>query len=351
MMIVEGIKLLVQRQDLSAEKAEAIMQEIMTGKATPTQIAAFATALRMKGETAVELTAMASVMREFSTRIHPRYDGRLVDTCGTGGGRIRTFNVSTIAAFVAAGAGVNIAKHGNKSFTGNSGSADLLAALGFDLNVEPAMVEKTIEEDGIGFMFAPSFHPAMRYASGPRREIAIRTVFNYLGPLTNPAGADTQLLGVSEKEAVPLMAEALKGLGCSRALVVHGEDGLDEVSTIGPTFLAFLDGDKIRTKRYSPEDMGLAKCKAEELTGEDPAQNAQIAIRVLMGLEKSAKTEFILANAAGAVLIGLGLANLHEALEVSKESLESGRGYKKLQQLIRKCGDIGRLEELEAKFG
>ena len=350
MMIVEGIRLLVENRHLSADMAQIVMREIMTGNATPAQIAAFATALRMKGETPVELAAMARVMREFSTRIHPRYTGRLVDTCGTGGGRVRTFNVSTIAGFVAAGAGVNIAKHGNRSFTGSSGSADLLAALGFDLNVDTAKVEKTIEEDGIGFLFAPSFHPAMRYASLPRREIAIRTVFNYVGPLTNPAGANAQLLGVSEKDAVLLMGEALKELGCGHALVVHGEDGLDELSTVGSTFVAFLDGGEIRTGRYSPEDLGFTKCRPEELSGGEPAQNAEIAMKVLRGLEKSVRTEFILANAAAAVLIGRGLVDLREAVDIARESLESGRAYLKLQLLIRRCGDISRLEELEAKY-
>jgi len=350
MMIVESIELLVENRHLPADMAAAAMREIMMGNATSAQIAAFATALRMKGETSIELAAMARIMREFSTRIHPRCSGRLVDTCGTGGGRVRTFNVSTIAAFVAAGAGVNIAKHGNRSFTGNSGSADILAALGFDLSVDASKVEKTIEEDGIGFMFAPSFHPAMKYASAPRREMAIRTVFNYLGPLTNPADADAQLLGVSEKEEVLLMVHALKELGCGHALVVHGEDGLDELSTIGPTFLAFLDGNEIRTERCTPEDLGFTVCKPEELYCEEPTASAEIAVKILRGSERSPRTEFVLANAAGAVLVGKGL-DLREAAEVSRESLESGRAHEKLRCLIKKCGDIGRLEELERKYG
>ena len=327
------------------------MREIMTGTATPAQIAAFATALRMKGEAPEELAAMAKVMREFSTRIHPRCTGRLVDTCGTGGGRVRTFNVSTIAAFVAAGAGINIAKHGNRSFTGSCGSADLMAALGLDLAVDAAKVEKSIEKHGIGFMFAPSFHPAMRYASAPRREIAIRTVFNYLGPLTNPASADAQLLGVQEREAVLLMAQTLRELGCGHALVVHGEDGLDELSTTGPTFVAILNGDEICTERYSPEDLGFTRCKAEELYGGEPTGNAEIAVRILRTVEKSARTELVLANAGAAVLIGGGTEELHEAIELARESLESGRAYQKLQLLMKECGDIGRLEELEAKYG
>jgi len=350
MMITEGIKLLVENRDLPAAIAEAAMREILTGNATSAQIASFATALRMKGELPDELAAMARVMREFSTHIHPMCSGRLVDTCGTGGGTVRTFNVSTIAAFIAAGAGVNIAKHGNRSFSGSSGSADLLAALGFDLQVEATTVEKTIEEDGIGFMFAPSFHPAMRNASAPRREITIRTVFNYLGPLTNPADADAQLLGVSEKEGVLLMAQALKQLGCRNALVVHGEDGLDELSTIGPTFLAFLDGSEIRTGRCTPADLGLSACKPQELSCGEPIANAEVALKILGGSERGTKSEFALANAAGAVLVGKGLG-LREAVEVARESLESGRAQGKLRSLIQKCGDIGRLEELEREYG
>ncbi len=349
-MITEGIKLLVENRDLPAEIAEAAMREVMTGNATPAQISSFTTALRMKGETPIELATMARVMREFSKRIHPMCSGRLVDTCGTGGGTIRTFNVSTVAAFIAAGAGVNIAKHGNRSFSSSSGSADVLAALGFDLRVEPSVVERTIEKEGIGFMFAPCFHPAMRYASVPRREIVIRTVFNYLGPLTNPADADAQLLGVSESKGVLLMAQALKELGCDKALVVHGEGGLDELSTIGPTSFALLDGNEIQPGRCVPGDLGFSACTPQELCCEGPVSNAKVALEILGGSEKGARTEFALANAAGAVLVGKGLS-LREAIEVARESLKSGRAYAKLRVLIQKCGDISRLEELERRHG
>ena len=227
-MIREGIKKLIDGTNLTFEESQEIMREVMSGKATNAQIAAFLTALRKKGETVEERVASAVVMREHCSRIHPRVEGRLVDTCGTGGDKIKTFNISTTAAFVVAGAGVAIAKHGNRSVTSKSGSADVLEKLGLNLNMEPEAVQGTIEQVGVGFMFAPAFHPAMKYAIQPRREIGIRTIFNILGPLTNPASANAQLLGVYDSKLTAPMAYALKELGCEEAMVVHGLDGLDE---------------------------------------------------------------------------------------------------------------------------
>ncbi|MEM3162435.1 MAG: anthranilate phosphoribosyltransferase, partial [Candidatus Bathyarchaeia archaeon] len=237
-MIREAIENLVNREGLSYREASESMKEIMSGEATPSQIAAFLTALRMKGETVEEIMAFASVMRSFCHKINPRVSGRLVDTCGTGGDRIKTFNVSTAAAFVVAGAGVPVAKHGNRSVTSKSGSADVLEHLGLNLNVPHETVEKAIEKIGVGFMFAPMFHPAMKHAAGTRREIGIRTVFNILGPLTNPAMANAQVIGVYDAGLVDKMAHVLRGLGLQEAMVVHGLDGLDEISTVGETLIA-----------------------------------------------------------------------------------------------------------------
>jgi anthranilate phosphoribosyltransferase len=239
-MIREGIQKLVEGADLTFEESREIMNEVMLGKATNSQTAAFLTALRMKGEVVEELIAFTSVMRSNCCTIHPKVQGRLVDTCGTGGDKIKTFNVSTAAAFVIAGAGVSVAKHGNRAVTSKSGSADVLEKLGLNINLEPKTVEGIIEKVGVGFMFAPTFHPAMKYAAETRREIGIRTVFNVLGPLTNPACANAQLLGVYDSKLVVPMAFALERLGCVEAMVVHGLDGLDEISTIGKTAIAHL---------------------------------------------------------------------------------------------------------------
>ena len=228
-MIREGIQKLIEGSNLTYDESGEIMREIMSEKATSSQTAAFLTALRMKGEAVEELIAFASVMRTHCRQIRPHVHGRLVDTCGTGGDKIKTFNVSTAAAFVIAGAGVAVAKHGNRAVTSKSGSADVLEKLGLNLNVEPEATQDIIEKVGIGFMFAPAFHPAMKYAAEPRREIGIRTVFNILGPLTNPACANAQLLGVYDPKLTTPMAYALKKLGCEEAMVVHGLDGLDEI--------------------------------------------------------------------------------------------------------------------------
>ena len=228
-MIREGIQKLIEGADLTFKESGEIMREVMSGKATNAQTAAFLTALRMKGEVVEELIAFTSVMRFNCCTIHPKVQGRLVDTCGTGGDKIKTFNISTAAAFVISGVGVSIAKHGNRAVTSKSGSADVLEKLGLNINLEPKEVESIIEKVGIGFMFAPAFHPAMKYASETRREIGIRTVFNVLGPLTNPACANAQLLGVYDSKLVVPMAFALDKLGCLEAMVVHGLDGLDEI--------------------------------------------------------------------------------------------------------------------------
>jgi anthranilate phosphoribosyltransferase len=269
-MIRENIQSLVDGVNLSGLESRQVMQEIMSGQATNAQIAAFLTALRMKGETVEELVSFAEVMRSQCHIINPHVNGRLVDTCGTGGDRLKTFNVSTTTAFVIAGAGVAVAKHGNRSVTSKSGSADVLEHLGFNLDMQPLEVERSIEEVGLGFMFAPAFHPAMKYAVVPRKEVGIRTIFNLLGPLTNPACAEAQLLGVYDAKLTEQVACALKNLGCKEAIVVHGLDGLDEISTLGCTVVSTLKNGEVNTTEMQPDDFGVKKTSIQFLEGDTP---------------------------------------------------------------------------------
>jgi anthranilate phosphoribosyltransferase len=353
-VIKEGIQKLTERKNLSHDEAQGIMREIMSGSATNAQIAGFLTALRMKGETIEEITAFAKVMREFCHRINLKFNGRLIDTCGTGGDRLKTFNISTSAAFVIAGAGVAVAKHGNRSVTSKCGSADLLEKLGFNLNVEPGLVQKSIEDNGIGFMFAPSFHPAMKYAVEPRREIGIRTVFNILGPLTNPANANAQLLGVYDSKLVEPLAYVLRDLGCEEAMVVHGLDGLDEISTLGKTAIAWLKGGRINMIETTPKDFGVKQAKLENLTGATPEENVEITFKVLRGLydRNNPKLNIVLINAAAGVIIGGKAEDFNYGVELARESVESGAAYQKLKMLIKTSrGNLSKLEELERKYG
>ncbi len=329
------------------------MKEIMAGAATQAQTAAFLTALRMKGETVEEIVAFAEVMRENCLQIHPRVAGRLVDTCGTGGDRVKTFNVSTAAAFVAAGAGVSIAKHGNRSFTSQSGSADVLEKLGVNLNVEPAAVACVIEQVGIGFMFAPAFHPAMKHAAQPRKELGIRTVFNLLGPLTNPARANAQVIGVHDQALTTKLAYALKSLGCEEAMVVHGLDGLDEISTTGKTAIAWLREGEVATLEASPQDFGVAPAQPAELKGGTPQENAEMLFHILRDRTsaRDAKKDLVLVNAAAGIIVGGAAEDFGYAMNVACKSVDSGAAYEKLKNLIKASGgDLSRLEELENKY-
>ncbi len=332
------------------------MAEIMSGHATNAQVAAFLTALRMKGETVDEITALARGMRKFCLQIHPKVNGTLVDTCGTGGDKIKTFNISTTAAFIAAGAGVFVAKHGNRSVTSKCGSADVLEVLGLNLEVSPDVVERSIKEVGIGFMFAPTFHPAMRHASGPRREIGIRTVFNILGPLTNPANAQAQLLGVYSEDLTELIAQALKNLGAEHALVVYGVDGLDEISTIGRTKITSLQDGDISSIYFTPEELGVNTVNQNQIAGASPEESAQIIYQILSGVEYTrgrdgeAKRDVALVNAAAALVIGGMAETIAEGVEAARESVESFRAYEKLKSLIKfSGGDLTKLEELEKR--
>jgi anthranilate phosphoribosyltransferase len=350
-MIKEGIQKIIDGNNLTHEESGQIMSEIMSGKATNAQTAAFLTALRMKGETPEELIAFASVMRKNCCQIQPKVNGRLVDTCGTGGDKIKTFNVSTAAAFVIAGAGIAVAKHGNRAVTSKSGSADVLEKLGLNLNLEPKAVESIIERVGVGFMFAPAFHPAMKYAAEPRREIGIRTVFNLLGPLTNPACANAQLLGVYDPKVAVSMASALAKLGCKEAMIVHGLDGLDEISTVGKTLIVHLKDGNIIKKETFPSDFGVKKAAVTDLQLSASDESAEILFRILSGKVNDAKAEIVLVNSAAGIIVGGKALDFLEAMEVARESIKSGAALAKLKELVRASdGSLQRLEELEAKY-
>jgi anthranilate phosphoribosyltransferase len=353
-MIRDSTQKLVDKANLTYEESREVMKEIMQGQATNAQIAAFLTALRMKGETVEEITAFAEIMKEYSTRIHPHVNGRLIDTCGTGGDKIKTFNVSTAAAFVVAGAGVAIAKHGNRSVTSHSGSADVLEKLGFNLSMPAEAVQSSVEQVGIGFMFAPAFHPAMKYAIGPRREIGIRTIFNVLGPLTNPACANAQVVGVYDRKLTVPLAHALKKLGCEEAMVVHGLDGLDEISTVGKTAIAWLRKGEVKTIETTPRDFGVKHATITAIKGTTPEESAEILFKILNGhcATDDAKRDMTLVNAAAGIIVGGKAENFRCGMHLSREAIDSGAAYRKLKALIKASdGDLSKLEELESKYG
>mgnify|MGYP000268176257 CR=1 FL=1 len=329
--IREASARLVEGESLSEDAAAACMDELMTGTATPAQFGAFVTALRMKGETVDEIAGMARVMREKSSRID--IAGPLLDTCGTGGDASGSFNVSTCAAFVAAGAGARVAKHGNRAMTSKSGSADVLEALGARLDLSPQQVGDCIQQAGIGFMFAQAFHPAMKHVGPSRREIGIRTVFNLLGPLTNPAGATRQVIGVPRADLVETVASVLQRLGSERALVVNGDDGFDEVSIAGPSTIAELTPDGIRTMRVTPADAGLPTHDIASLRGGTAEQNAAELRLVLEGVP-GALRDFTLINAAAALIAWGTAADLREGAALAAESIDSGAALAKLDAFI-----------------
>jgi anthranilate phosphoribosyltransferase len=329
--IRSAIARLVERQDLDEQAAAACMEELMTGAASPAQFAAYVVALRMKGETADEITGMARVMREKSSRL--QVDGDLLDTCGTGGDGSGSFNVSTCAAFIAAGAGARVAKHGNRAMTSQCGSADVLEALGAKIDLNPEQVEACIDQAGIGFMFAQAFHPAMKHVAAARREIGVRTVFNLLGPLTNPAGATCQVIGVPRPDLVETIATVMQRLGSRRALVVHGEDGFDEISICGPSKVAELTPDGVRTYAVQPEDVGLARHDIAALRGGSPAQNAAEMKLVLEGAG-GALRDFALINASAALVAWGSADGLRAGVEQAAESIDSGAAAEKLHAFV-----------------
>ncbi|KAA9410340.1 anthranilate phosphoribosyltransferase [Haloarcula hispanica] len=327
----EYIERVTDGDDLTQEEARAVATTVFED-ATEAQIGALLTALRAKGETEAEIAGFAEGMRDAARTIRPDREG-LVDTCGTGGDDYNTINVSTTSAIVAAGAGVPIAKHGNYSVSSSSGSADVLEEVGVDIEAEPPAVEETIERDGIGFMLAPVFHPAMKAVIGPRQELGMRTVFNILGPLTNPADADAQVLGVYDPDLVPVMAEALARLDVERALVVHG-DGLDEIAIHGETAVAEVTGDQIEEYTITPEDIGLEMHDIETISGGSPEENAADLRGIVTGDVTGAKRDIILANAGAAIYVA-GVADTHEAgVEQARQAIESGAAADKLDDLI-----------------
>jgi anthranilate phosphoribosyltransferase len=341
-MIRDAIKKVVEGINLTESEAVQVMEQIMNGEATHSQIASLITALRMKGETVDEVAGFARVMREKSIKIPVCRDPMtLIDTCGTGGDRSHTFNISTTVAFVVAGAGLAVAKHGNRAMSSRCGSADVLEALGVNIMLSPEAVGRCVDEIGIGFMFAPAHHPSMKHAVVPRKEIGIRTVFNILGPLTNPAGAGRQLIGVSEPHLTGLVANVLARLGTVRAMVVHGVDGVDEFSTLGRTMVAELQDGKVATYEILPEDVGLERAKLEDLSqGENPSENARIVEDILAG-KKGPRRDIVLLNAGAALVIGGAASSLQEGIALAIESIESGKALSILNKLRELSQELG----------
>ena len=331
-MIQEAIKDLIAGTDLGRARTRAAMDQIMSGQATDAQIGAFLVALRIKGETVDEIAGCAEVMREKATPIATTRPD-LIDTCGTGGDDSGTFNISTAVAFVACGAGLAVAKHGNRSISSHCGSADVLAALGVNVEASPEKVGECIDEVGIGFLFAVALHGAMKHAIGPRRELATRTVFNVLGPLTNPAGAKRQLIGVYDGALTEALAGVLGQLGSERALVVHGSDGLDEITLTGPTQVSELRDGRVSTRQIDPRDFGLQLAPAEALQGGDAAYNARILREVLDGRE-GPRRDVVLINAAAAIAVGGQAEDTTAGLELARASIDSGRARQALDRLV-----------------
>ncbi len=333
-MFKELLNRLVEGKNLREDEASEAMSSIMDGKALPTQIASFLTALRMKGETVQEITGFARAMRARTLPIRPTNGECVVDTCGTGGDGNNTFNISTAVAFVAAGSGLTVAKHGNRSVSSQCGSADVLEALGVNINLSPEKVQKCLEEIGVAFLFAPLFHPAMMHAIGPRREMGFRTVFNLLGPLTNPAGANVQVIGVYRKDLVGPIAEVLRNLGCKGALVVHGEDHCDEISITGKTFIVQLQRGRIESYEVEPEDIGLKRRTLEQIRGGGAQENTNILLEILEGVQ-GPRREVVLLNASAVFMATERVSNLRDGIEMAEESIDSGRAMRKLKELIR----------------
>ncbi|MFY9555073.1 MAG: anthranilate phosphoribosyltransferase [Blastocatellia bacterium] len=341
MTITEAIKKIVDRIDLTYDEAELVVEQIMTGQCTDAQIAALLTGLRIKGETVAELTGFARVMRRKAAPVRPQTTlsiggterEALIDTCGTGGDVSGTFNVSTATAFVVAGGGVRVAKHGNRSVSSQCGSADVVEALGVTIELQTNRIARCIDEIGIGFLHAPLLHDAMKYVALVRRQLGIRTIFNMLGPLTNPAGANTQVVGVYAPHLTELLAQVLSELGSTRALVVHGSDGLDEITITGESKITELRNGEVSTYVIAPEDVGLKRASLAEIQGGDARQNSQIVLEVLGG-KPGPKRDIVLLNAAAAFVAGSRVGDLTGGVALARESIDSGRALNKLKRLI-----------------
>ncbi len=325
------ISALLTNRDLTEEEAASVMAEIMEGAATPAQIAGFVIALRAKGETSDEIAGLVRAMRSYSQRV--RVQGDVVDTCGTGGDRTGTFNVSTAAAVVCAGAGAKVAKHGNRAASSRCGSADVLEALGVKIDLEPEAVERCIEEAGIGFCFAPIFHPAMRHAAAPRRELGVGTIFNFLGPLTNPAGARRQALGVSDPSMLDKMVSALERLGSEHVVAFHGHQGLDELSTSGPSRVVELVGGETREWVLDPRELGLPSAGLEDIAGGSAQENADLVRRLLSG-EQGARRDIVVLNAAAGLLAAGRARDIEQGLTLAADAIDSGASERALDALV-----------------
>lgn len=322
----------VARESLTEVEMEGVMRQLMEGAATPAQIGGWLVALRMKGETVEEITGAVRAMRAHATQVRPRA-AVVVDTCGTGGDLRGTFNISTAAAFIGAAAGLTVAKHGNRAMSGTVGGADVLEALGVKIDLPPERVAACIDAVGIGFLFAPTFHPAMRHAAGPRRELGVRTIFNLLGPLSNPAGARHQVIGVFAAHWTEPLAQALGRLGSVHAMVVHGEDGLDEISLCAPTQVSEWHDGALRTYRITPEELGFARCDDEVLAGGDRDTAASI-IRGILAAATGPRADIAMLNAAAAIYVGGLASSLAAGIDRAREAVRSGRARQKLAQLI-----------------
>jgi len=330
-MIREAIAKLVEGKMITGSEAHLTMKQIMDGEATPAQIAAYLTALRMCGETPDVIAGSALAMREHFTAVEPHADV-VVDTCGTGGDGAHTFNISTTVALVTAGAGITVAKHGNRSVSSKSGSADVLEVLGVNLSASPDVMSNCLKEIGIAFLFAPALHPAMKHAIGPRREIGIRSIFNILGPLSNPANARYGMLGVYQRSLVPVLAEAAAALGAQHLFVVHGHDGLDEITLTGPSEVAEIKNGKVKTFTLDPKEFGFTLCSASDLRGGEPAHNAEIVRSILSGTQGFPR-DIVVLNAATAIVAGQKAATIKEGIKVAEHAIDSGAALKKLELL------------------
>ena len=335
-MITKLLSKIVEGRDLSEKEMEDAFEFIMEGRAKPTQIAAFLTALRMKGETVEEVSGAVKAMRRKAKKIEVEKGGKLLlDMCGTGGDSLNTFNISTASSIVVAAAGAMVAKHGNRSVSSRSGSADVLEALGVKIDLEPELVRRCIEKVGIGFLFAPIFHDAMRHAASPRREIGIRTIFNILGPLTNPAPIDVQVIGVFSPDLTEKIANVLKRIGIKEAMVVSGLDGMDEVSICAPTVISHLKDGEIRTFEITPEQFGIKRAAIEEIRGGDARDNAEIIRRIFEGDERGAKRDAVILNSSLGLVVSGKARDIREGIEMAKEVIDRGNAMKKLEELIR----------------
>lgn len=338
-MMREYLNRLIRREDLSEEETNGLIGEIMSGNATDAQTGAFMAALATKGETYSELAGAARAMRRKATRIQTNAEV-VVDTCGTGGDGLHTFNISTTAAFVVAGCGVTVAKHGNRSVSSKCGSADLLEALGVNLEVGPEIVEEAVREIGIGFLFAPLFHGAMRHAAKARKELGVRSIFNMLGPLTNPAGANCQLIGVYAPGLTEMFARALKLLGAKRSMVVHGHEGLDEISVCAPTRVSELNDGLIRTYDLSPDQLLGRTADSKDMTGGGPVENAEITRNILSG-EKGPRRDVVVVNAGAALMVAGRAGSIQEGIRMAEDSIDQQRAVQKLDALVRFTNELG----------